>query len=316
MTSKRRWLWVILFILAVLLTGGLATSWNMVLVSNYLKIEELKHALSATSTQENNPWIAVSLGTLGFVTLLGGLVLFFFRLLREMKLTQFQSEFLAAVSHELKTPIATLELTSSLLKQSQMPEQEKEKLWAAHTAELNRLKRDVADLLETLHWDAGPIAIQPQLMELNSWLQAKHSRWEQILSASDGKAQLQLDSQKIRFQSDPRQLELILQNLIENSKKFAQGKPEIEIKTELLSQKQWRLSVRDHGWGIEPHELKKIFRRFYRAPTAATYSISGTGLGLHLVASACKAMKIKIHAEIPKSGSGACFVLEGKCTDV
>src|SRR4051812_30439006 len=116
MVRKHRWVWITLFVLGVLLLATLATGWNVVLVHDYQRMLELARQVSRDEGYQA-PWLPVILGSLGFAAAVAGLILFFFRLLKEMRLNQLQTEFLATVSHELKTPIATLELTSSLLRE-------------------------------------------------------------------------------------------------------------------------------------------------------------------------------------------------------
>lgn len=307
MPSKRRWSWIALFILAVLLLGTLATGWNWV----YIKTAELKH-------QAENPWLPIILGSLGFFSLLIGLILFFARLLREMHLNQFQSEFLAAVSHELKTPISTLELTSSLLQQPQVSEQEKKQLWLSHQLELKRLRQDVEAVLETLRWEAGPVPLDFRNLHLETWLTQEWGRWKQILGPNGKLERIGSPLPSLFLRCDTRQFELIFVNLIENSKKFAKETPLVHISTAQETPGRWSISLRDYGWGVEEKNLKKIFKRFYRAKTNAPHPVAGTGLGLHLVASACQAMNIHIRAEIPTDSLGGIrFVLEGEvCPNV
>ena len=124
MAAKRRWLWMALFIWVVILLGILAAGWNFVLVQDYRQIMELARAIARPGQDRRGmqidtrpPWPAVVFGTLGFLAAVGVMAGIFVRLLNEMRLNQLQAEFLAAVSHELKTPLASLELTSSLLRE-------------------------------------------------------------------------------------------------------------------------------------------------------------------------------------------------------
>jgi signal transduction histidine kinase len=115
MRKRRRWLWIVLFVWVALLLGSLATSWNVVLVRDYQKMLELAGTLPRPFDQRA-PWMSLILGTTGFVAALVTLIFFFLKVLHEMRVNQMQSEFLATVSHELKTPIAALELASSLIR--------------------------------------------------------------------------------------------------------------------------------------------------------------------------------------------------------
>src|SRR3954464_13801945 len=169
MSKKRRWLWILLFISVAILLSALATGWNVVLVFDYLHILELARTLSLPDNHNTHPASLIFkmiLGTLGFVAALALTVLIFFKLLKEMRLNQLQSEFLATVSHELKTPIAAMELSSTLLREGDLSQEEVHKLWHSHDAELKRLQEEVETLLEAARWQGNPI-LQKKSVDLD-----------------------------------------------------------------------------------------------------------------------------------------------------
>lgn len=299
---KRRWVWVVIFIAAVLLLGTLATGWNVVFI-------ERMREFQPKPTPHASGWGGMVLGTLGFVGLLGGMILFFVRLLQEMKLNQLQSEFIAAVSHELKTPIATLELSSSLIQAGGLTGDESERLWASHDAELARLKDQLEALLEAAQWQARAMETRSTTILLEEWITESLKRWKHMLGPG---AAIRREGEPLdcRIEVDVRLLNRITDNLIDNARKFARGSPEVTIHTQLDGE-YWRLSVRDQGWGFEPMEAERILRRFSRAKSSAPYSIPGTGLGLYLAAVACKALGLQLRAESKGAGKGAEFLLEG-----
>lgn len=299
--NKRRWVWVLFLILLVALLAVLATRWNV-----------------AWFHSTDRHVVEPILGTLGFLVTMAGVILFFARLLQEMRLNQLQSEFLAAVTHELKTPISTIELSSTLLREdASLSKDEIERLWKSHESELRRLKTEVEALLEAARWDAKSVKTKKQDIDLEEWLNERITSWKNTL---DEKAKIAREGVALDFpiQADPKILSLIADNLVDNAKKFAKNSPEITIVTRLpeerglLGGKKWQIEFRDQGWGFDPKDAKKIFKRFYRAKTTAPYSIAGTGLGLYLADAAAKRMGIRIRAESPGPGLGSSFFLEGK----
>jgi len=302
MIKKRRWLWVFLFISAALILSALATGWNLVLVKDYQQFEKLPQ------TQ----WVLVlkmGLGTSGFVAVLALTISLFIKLLSEMRLNQMQSEFLAAVSHELKTPIATLELSSSLLDAGGLSDHEKEKLWASHHTELKRLKEEVNALLEAARLQVRLRASQKSVMILETWLTQKMPHWKAILGPD---AKLLREGAPLEFETclDTKALDLLFDNLMSNARKYARLVPRVVVRTQ-ISASQWRIQVQDDGWGFDPADSKKIFQRFFRAKTLAPYAIAGTGLGLYLAFSASRALKLKLRAESKGFEKGAIFTVEG-----
>ena len=151
MIKKNRWLWILLFVFVAVLLSALAMGWNIVLVRDYQLLSELVRHFSLpvnTNTSPSPLIIKMILGTLGFIASLTLIVLLFTKLLNEMRLNQLQSEFLATVSHELKTPIASLNLSSTLIRAGGLTEVESLHLWRSHEIELERLKDQVNTLLE------------------------------------------------------------------------------------------------------------------------------------------------------------------------
>ncbi|MDR3607384.1 MAG: HAMP domain-containing sensor histidine kinase [Oligoflexia bacterium] len=313
--TKNRWLWIALFVWAAILITVLATGWNVVLVSNYLRMLRVAHSLSiGEETVALAPWPIVISGTMGFVAAMGTIVLFFLRLLREMRLNQQQSEFLATVSHELKTPISSIELTSSLLRSGirdgGISPAESEALWESQQRELKRLRGQVETILEAARWQSAPS--RPKLVNINldAWLNDVVARWQRIFG-SEGNVIRQGEPLPSETWVDPNSLNLIIDNLLSNAKKFARGAPHVTIRTS-QSVRRWKIEVQDEGWGFDPAESKRIFHRFSRSHHGAPYSIAGTGLGLYLASSACRALGLKLSATSHGYGHGATFTLEGK----
>jgi two-component system phosphate regulon sensor histidine kinase PhoR len=316
MIRKRRWLWVLLFIWMAFLLVLLATSWNLVLVRDYRQIMTLARQVS-TRVETTKPWESLIFGTLGFVAAMGTILLFFLKILKEMKLNQTQSEFLAAVSHELKTPIASMALSASLIRSGGLSDQEVSRLWTTHDTELTRLKEEVDTLLESARMQAEPFREKQSSIVLESWLSHSFERWQRILGP-DSKLTREGESLPLHARMDLRTLNLITDNLVDNARKFSQGKPELIVTTRKISARfpwvraRWHIEFRDQGLGFDPADSRKIFNRFFRARTEAPYSIPGNGLGLHLAESASKALGLTLRGESPGKGHGACFTLEGK----
>ncbi len=317
--KKRSWLWVLLFIFVALLLSALATGWNIVLVRDYQKFVELAKniSLQEISVLPSNLIINMILGTLGFVATLGLTILIFIKLLKEMRLNQLQSEFLATVSHELKTPLASIELSSGLIRSGGLSEAEINALWNSHQNELHRLKEEVEALLEAARWQGKPSFKKRAPLLLENWLIESFTHWKQILGPTSILIR-EGEPLPIEIDLDLRTLNLIVNNLINNAKKFSKGAPHVVIRTTYFpsnggfSKPRWKIQFQDQGWGFNPADSKKIFHRFFRSTTSAPYAIPGTGLGLYLARSASRAMGLSLSAESLGTGKGAVFILEGK----
>ena len=306
-SRPRKGLWVILLVLGLLIAGIMATIYNVELVRDV--------------DISDQPWTKIVLGSLGFIGLMGALVLFFARLLREMKVSQIQADFLDRISHELRTPLSTLTLVSDLLRQSGSAlSSEEQRLWRTHSLELERLKADVELLLQAARLRESRLKVNLQGIDLNEWIR---TQWEGFLRLLGPNARLTLSGEPFqrKVEIDPVLLELIFRNLLDNARKFAMGDPQVELKVKTVRSRfffgktRWRIAIVDQGMGFSPEQEASLFRRFSRLEQEShqlrTHSIPGTGLGLYLSATAAKGMGLTLNGKSFGEGKGARFVLEG-----
>ena len=306
-SRPRKGLWVTLFVLGLGVAGVMATSYNVQLTRD-VDFRDL-------------PWGKIILGSLGFMGIMGALILFFARLLREMRISQIQADFLDRISHELRTPLSTLTLVSDLLKPSDRSlSAEEEKLWRSHHLELERLKTDVELLLQAARLRESRLRVNLEKVDLNQWIR---DQWEGFQLLLGGSAVLTLSGDPIErpVMVDPSLLELIFRNLLDNARKFAIGEARVEFKLKTIRSRfffgksRWRISIVDQGMGFSSDQESALFRRFSRIEggnrTLNAHSIPGTGLGLYLSASAAKGMGLTLNGKSFGEGKGARFVLEG-----
>jgi signal transduction histidine kinase len=315
--KRRIWLWLSLTLIATGVLGALAGFWNYNLVQNADLITVLKK-FNIKTPEDNTPWFGIVLGSLGFVVVCTFFYLIFFKLLSEIRANQAQSEFLARVSHELKTPISTLELAGSLLKKDDLTPSERQALWTFFELELKRLKAEVDTLLSASVASERPFEINPERMDLRGWMKTQSQPWKAILG-KDGELNFdQIDGgESVWIFSDASLLRLIFQNLFVNARKFAVGTPKVQMSLKVHGSenqnKKWMVSFRDTGLGFDPKDNKKIFKRFFRSTHNRQKNIPGTGLGLYLVKRTCDSLKIKVSAHSAGPNLGTEFLLEGSC---
>ena len=232
-----------------------------------------------------------------------------------MKTNQAQSEFLARVTHELKTPLATMELTASLLRdQEKEPSAESQKLWNLFEAELKRLKKDVSSLLIAARGDVGKLQAQKDLFTLEEWIASQMPRWRALLGP---KQILERVGEPLLFNVmvDQKLLGLIVENIISNAGKFSPEGSRVLLRTDLIAEKSkthWVLKIEDSGVGFSPRDRKKIFGRFVRLPQKSSVAVPGTGLGLFLARQAAKSIGLKLTAQSPGLGLGSVFSIQGR----
>jgi signal transduction histidine kinase len=316
-THRKRWPWVLLFVSVLILIAALATTWNWVLVQNYNKMIELAkdHWVLRTQGIDTPPWVSLTVGTLGFSALIVLFALFFAKILREMRLNQLQKDFLANMTHELKTPLASLELSASLLKkESALSPEDRSELWQTHDIELQRLRDEIEQLLTTSRWEQFQEPPHMSPVDLETWLSESLVRWKRTLPTG---AQItrQGDDLSGLVLIDPALIKLISGNLLDNARKFAGPRPPvITLHTRRFDSgdnNSWSISFSDQGLGFEPVDASKVFKRFLRLKHRSQHAIPGSGLGLHLALSASRAMGLELEAHSDGPGQGATFTLRG-----
>jgi two-component system sensor histidine kinase SenX3 len=109
---------------------------------------------------------------------------------------------------------------------------------------------------------------------------------------------------------DPEELKAAVSNLVDNAIKYSGGQIHVEVDLLALDGRRIAVRVRDHGIGISPREIKRIFRRFYRIPEAVAMRVKGTGLGLFIVSSVARKHGGRVSAESKGPGHGSTFTLQ------
>jgi signal transduction histidine kinase len=225
---------------------------------------------------------------------------------------QLRDEFLSIASHELRTPIASLQLMMQGLTRGIVPPTPEATLRAFGLAErqIARLTRLIEELLEVSRIQAGRLAFQFEPLDLVAVVREVVQHFE----AEFARVHCPLSFSAHRPVMgcwDRSKLEQVVTNLLSNALKFGAGKP-IEITVEEAPTGTGRLVITDHGIGIPTERLERIFERFERAVSTRAYG--GLGLGLYIVRSIVEALGGTVRAD-SQLGSGATFTVELPCAE-
>jgi PAS domain S-box-containing protein len=220
-----------------------------------------------------------------------------------------RDEFLSIASHELKTPITSLQLqTQSMLRSakkggfSHSPERIISKLELINQ-QTERLTKLANDLLDVARIRAGRVELRLELVDLAQIVREVALRFEEQMEAVGSSVKLSAQPQ-IMVNGDRTRLEQVVTNLLSNAVKYGAGKP-IEIMVE-ADDDHVRLMVRDHGIGIEAEHLERIFVRFERAVSSRNYG--GLGLGLYIARQIVESLGGSIHVS-SELGVGSTFMV-------
>jgi K+-sensing histidine kinase KdpD len=209
---------------------------------------------------------------------------------QDLARAQKEKNFLLAVTHELKTPIAAIRLNTQTLKNRKLTEEQSQDLCADIITESNRLETLVNNILLATQFEQNTVLGNWQKTDLSALVEAQIKRFQQLFPERTVNSSIHSN---IFLQAEENMLVSLLFNLLENANKYSPVSEPISV---LLkgSEHIVLLEISDFGIGIPNEERKSIFEKFHRVGNEETRSQKGTGLGLYIVKEICKAHKAEI----------------------
>jgi signal transduction histidine kinase len=224
---------------------------------------------------------------------------------REARLALLRSQFVSSVSHELKTPIATIGAYAELIDMGRVPESEVSRYLKTILGETQRLSRLVEGVLAFSKAEQGNRLYRFQSISLESVVRSAAQAIQYPLEEGAFILHLAIEPGLPRVNADDDAIEQAVVNLLDNAIKYSGDRREIELSLR-RDGNDAVICVRDRGIGIAPEEQSRIFEKFYRAPLADRRYVPGTGLGLALVDHVVKAHRGRVAVE-SELGHGSTF---------
>jgi signal transduction histidine kinase len=246
-------------------------------------------------------------GSMLFLLLIAGLVLIVLLLIREVRLNERQSNFVSAVTHELKTPVASLKLYLDTLEYRDVPPERRSEFYRTMRLDIDRLNSTINSVLNAAMYTDRPIA-DPRPLDLSRLLR-------RAMELTLTRYQLPPDAircqvpEELRLAGDAQALETAVLNLLDNSVKYSKDKVQVELDAWSDAAGRAYVRIRDHGIGMSRTHLPFIFTRFYRIGAEVRRSRTGTGLGLFIVRSIVKGHHGTVTADSPGPDRGSTFTL-------
>jgi signal transduction histidine kinase len=254
--------------------------------------------------------VPLVLGIIFFGLIIAGIIVYTVFLVREIHKNEQQDSFLNAVTHELKTPIASIRLYLETLESRQLNEPQRRDFYRIMLEDTDRLLGTVEQILKAGEARLGSNKKNWQevdffgiVLETVELTRLRHHLPPETLRFGAQPAE------KLLLKGNPQELRTAVFNLVENAVKYSGDKKDIVVDVLTPDIDTVLLRVRDQGIGIPPSEVKRIFKRFYRVTNSATGRVKGTGLGLFIVRSIARRHGGEAFAESEGAGQGSTFTL-------
>jgi signal transduction histidine kinase len=260
-------------------------------------------------------WREVALLVLGivfFLVIIFGLVINTTFLIREIRRNEQHDAFINAVTHELKTPIASIRLYLETLKTRDVDETQRAEFYDIMLADSQRLLTTVEQVLRagrtghrrrriaTSVVNLGEIVREClEITRIRYGLKDHHLLYYETPEASKAKVSGDIDELRAAFS-----------NLLDNAVKYSDEEVKVSVSLSTVDDKRVAIKVTDTGIGIPSEQLKRIFKRFYRVPGKFMARVKGTGLGLFIVQSVVKKHGGRVFAESSGLGHGSTFTIQ------
>ncbi len=257
--------------------------------------------------------ILLFFGIVFFALIIAGMVVNTIFLVRELRRSEQHDSFINAVTHELKTPVASIRLHLETLQRRELPEPQKQDFYRLMLRDTDRLTETVEQVLRAGR--AGDKRAGREKLEVD---------FRQIVRDCMDAARTRhhVPTEALRFEEAARNgdalrvlgsaddLRTAVFNVIDNAIKYSGDHVDVEVRLDTTDPKRIVLRVRDHGIGIPQEDVKRIFKRFYRVTHRSLAHIKGTGLGLFIVKAIAQKHGGKVFAESAGEGQGTTVVME------
>jgi two-component system sensor histidine kinase SenX3 len=251
------------------------------------------------------------LGIIVFALLALGIVLNTIFLVREVRRNERQDSFLNAVTHELKTPIASIRLYCETLQRRSVPEEQRQEFYKIMLADSDRLLATVEQVLKAgelgqrrRHEDRIFLELAPLVSDCIAITLQRHHLPPSAIELVPVSGSVRLHVRAIQ-----EDLRTAILNLLDNAVKYSPGGVHVRCSIAMVRYTMVALTIADTGVGLAPNQLKRIFNRFYRVPGHNAIRIKGTGLGLFLVRAIARQHGGEVTAASPGLGLGSSITL-------
>ncbi len=291
---------------------GTQIAWLLVLgfwiywfVGSHRKLRALAMQYSPELLDGGTDWIILAEGIVLLVVILAGVYVIFLYWSRQASLYRAQRNFISQVTHELKSPLASIRLHLETVRLRHPDPERLDAFVDTMLADADRLHGTIQNLLTASRVEQKGLQLLLRTRDLSALVDAYFREREGFLPEGS-RLDLHVEPGLWAYLEEEA-FEIALRNLLENAVRYSEGPPEISVRLERDGSRA-HLSVADRGRGLEPKECKKVFRMFYRVRRSGEPA-RGSGLGLFIVKTVALRHRGKVWVESPGPGQGATFHL-------
>ena len=254
-------------------------------------------------------WILLSAGSTIFVCILLGIVFYLRLSIQQINLSRRQSNFIDSVTHELKSPIASLKLYLQTLNRRQVTEAQRLDFYRSMLADVERLDRLINHLLEAARLERTKTPVDSETISLGDVIQHAIQAACQRYNVPTESVTSQVEM--LETVGSLPDMNMLIGNIIDNAVKYSSSPPTVEVQLDRIPNRDWwRLKVIDNGPGIPRAFRRKVFGRFYRVGSELERSKPGTGLGLFIVHTLVRRLGGKIQILDAPTGPGTQIIVQ------
>ena len=286
-------------IILLILVLALAVGWQILVWSGAGSVER---------GLTNLDWIFFVLGAVCFLLIIVGLVWLCAWLVREIGVNQHQRAFLDAVTHEMKTPLASLRLYLDTLERHDPERERRHEFLGRMRGDLERLDQTVEQVLTAARAEESRSRARLERVVLSELLEECIAEICTSHHLPEGAVRLE-NGRGAMVKGDAGELSLVFRNLLENAVKYSDEPVEVKVRVVDAADGRVKVEIADRGIGIPSGELRKIFQRFYRVGRDVQRTAVGLGLGLFIVRNLVRRQGGRVVARSEGWGQGSRFVV-------
>jgi signal transduction histidine kinase len=299
---------IVVFILAQLAWISLLGIWIYWYVSNYIIFKQVGENYAPQILSKGTNVIPLVSGLILLVFILAGMYFIFIYLNRQLSLTRLYDNFIANVTHELKSPLASILLYLETLKDREVPKNRRQEFISLMVKDVNRLQNLINSILKLSRIEKKKMISHYRVYHIDDLVKSLVEEAIELFKLTPASIKIEGDA-PCTCVIDRDALKIVVDNLIDNAVKFTDGPFQLTIKLTCTS-KFFILKFIDQGIGVSVDNQTKIFNRFFRINKLNIPDIRGTGLGLHIVREIIKSHGGKISVFSEGQNKGSTFTIE------